>query len=96
MLKLRLFTNFLIGPAFTWYVNLPIGSVQNWQDMERLFYSQFYQTEPDVTIADLARLKQKPGENVETYIARFKNAWNRCIAQLLDNEYVRQYYKTGL
>ena len=86
--KLRLFTNSLTGPSFTWYVNLPTGSVQNWQDMERIFYNQFNQTEPNVTIADLTRLKQKLGKNVETYIAWFKNARNRCKSCLKMNMYI--------
>ena len=43
MLKLRIFSSSLTGPAFTWYVNLPVGSMQTWQDMERVFHAQFYQ-----------------------------------------------------
>ena len=30
MLKLRMFYISLTGPAFTWYVNLPVGSAQTW------------------------------------------------------------------
>ena len=57
--------------------------------MEIHFHSQFYQTELDVTITNFGRLRQKLGENVETYIARFKNARNRCKARLPENEYLR-------
>ena len=57
--------------------------------MEELFHAQFYQTEPEVTMADLARLKQKPDEKVAQFIARFKKARNKCKLQLPEVEFVR-------
>ena len=55
-LRLRLFPNSLTGIAFSWYTNLPANSVHNWQEMEEAFHSQFYRTEPEVSMADLSRL----------------------------------------
>ena len=39
MLKLRLFSSSLIGLAFTWSVNLLDGSIQTWQDIEKVFHA---------------------------------------------------------
>ncbi|KAH7839724.1 hypothetical protein Vadar_007900 [Vaccinium darrowii] len=87
--KLKLFSNSLTGTAFKWYSNLTPESVPNWQRMEELFHAQFYQTEPEVTMADLARLKQKPDEKAAHFIARFKKARNKCKLQLPEVEFVR-------
>ena len=54
-MKLRLFPNSLSRAAFAWYTNLPIGSILTWQQMEDVFHAQFFQTEPEVSMADLAR-----------------------------------------
>ncbi|KAH7834295.1 hypothetical protein Vadar_014649 [Vaccinium darrowii] len=78
-----------MGTTFEWYSNLPPKSVPNWQKMEELFHAQFYQTEPEVTMADLARLKQKPDEKAAQFIARFKRARNKCKLQLPEVEFVR-------
>ncbi|XP_061998878.1 uncharacterized protein LOC133716167 [Rosa rugosa] len=36
--NLRLFVHSLTGPAFTWFINLPPNSVNNWREMERAFH----------------------------------------------------------
>ena len=89
MLMLRIFSSSLTGPFFTWYVNLPVGSIQTWQDMERAFHAQFYQVKPEITLVDLAKVKQKCGENIETVIANFEYARNMCKIRLSEGEYVR-------
>ena len=55
-LKLRLFANSLTVTTFAWFINLAPDSIHNWAQMEELFHAQFFQTEPDVSMADLARL----------------------------------------
>ncbi|XP_008222335.1 PREDICTED: uncharacterized protein LOC103322219 [Prunus mume] len=55
-LKLRLFPSTLTGAAFSWYVKLPQNSVLNWQVMEQVFHEQFYRPEPEVSMADLAKI----------------------------------------
>ncbi|CAL9024403.1 unnamed protein product, partial [Prunus brigantina] len=61
-LKLRLFPNTLTGTAFSWYVKLPQNSVPNWQVMEQIFHAQFYRPEPEVSMANLVKISQKPNE----------------------------------
>ena len=46
--------------------------------MEDLFYAQFFQTESDVPMADLARLCQKPDEKATQFINRFKRTRTEC------------------
>ncbi|CAL1390186.1 unnamed protein product [Linum trigynum] len=87
--KLRLFGNSLTGPAFAWYVNLPSNSIQTWQQMEQVFHAQFYRSEPEVSMADLARMRQQPGESVEHFLTNFKNARNRCFVNLTEREFVK-------
>ncbi|XP_043725816.1 uncharacterized protein LOC122672401 [Telopea speciosissima] len=87
--KLRLFPNSLTGAAFTWYFNLPANSVQSWQKMEELFHTQFYRTEPEVTIADLAKMTQESGETIEGFITRFKTVKYKCPTPLPKAEYAK-------
>ena len=49
--KLRLFPNSLIGATFTWSTTLPRNSIQNWQEIERQFHTQFFKAKPKVCIA---------------------------------------------
>ncbi|GMP42059.1 hypothetical protein CsSME_00011926 [Camellia sinensis var. sinensis] len=88
-MKLRLFPNSLTGGAFVWYINLTPGSIQNWQQMEEAFHAQFFQSEPEVSMADLARLSQRPEEKATQFIARFKRARNKCRVILPEPEFVR-------
>ncbi|GKV10309.1 hypothetical protein SLEP1_g21695 [Rubroshorea leprosula] len=69
-LKLRLFPSSLTGTALTWYLSLPQNSVFAWRQMEDLFHIQFYRSEPEISMADLSRLTQRPGESSENYLMR--------------------------
>ncbi|CAL1381118.1 unnamed protein product [Linum trigynum] len=53
-IRLRVFGKSLTGPAFAWYVNLPSNSVHTWQQMKKIFHAQFYRSEREVSMADLA------------------------------------------
>ncbi|XP_077223021.1 uncharacterized protein LOC143856637 [Tasmannia lanceolata] len=86
--RLRLFGNSLTSTAFNWYVFLPPNSIQEWSQLERIFHAQFYRTEPEVTMADLARIKQMPQESTEDFITRFKRARSKCFVQLPEKEFV--------
>ncbi|KAH7855667.1 hypothetical protein Vadar_027466 [Vaccinium darrowii] len=88
-LQLRLFPNSLTHTAFTWYINLPLNSIQTWRQLENMFHQQFYRVEPEVTMADLSALCQLPDEGVETYLSRFKTARFKCRVSLPEKEYVR-------
>ena len=64
-LKLRLFANSLTKSAFPWYMNIPPNSINSWYDLESKFHEQFYRTDPDIQVANLARLTQLQRSNRE-------------------------------
>ncbi|XP_059630882.1 uncharacterized protein LOC132273822 [Cornus florida] len=87
-LKLRLFANSLTGITFSWYISLPANSVYTWQQLEEMFHTQFYKTEPDVSMTDLSRLSQMLGKMAEDFIGKFKRVRHKCQVSLLETEYM--------
>ncbi|GKU96957.1 hypothetical protein SLEP1_g10138 [Rubroshorea leprosula] len=77
------------GDALTWYLSLPQNSVYTWRQMEDLFHIQFYRSEPEVSMADLSRLVQRPGETSEAFLARFRKARLKCRVALPKQEFVK-------
>ncbi|PKI39297.1 hypothetical protein CRG98_040353 [Punica granatum] len=59
--------------------------------MEAKFHAQFYKTQPDVTLVDLAKFVQALGERAEDYISHFKITKQRCITYLLEKQFVKLY-----
>ena len=86
---MRMFPNSLTGQAFTWYATLPANSIESWEEMEEKFQSHFARSNIGVSMADLARLKQKPDESTEQFIMRFKRIRTRCHTTLPEAEYVK-------
>ena len=80
--KLRLFVHSLTGAAFSWFINLPPNSVRDWSDMERIFPEHFYQTNQEITVAELARMSQASDESPRDYLQRFKTCRNWCRTNL--------------
>ncbi|XP_021810941.1 uncharacterized protein LOC110754209 [Prunus avium] len=87
--KLRLFVHSLTGAAFSWFINLPPNSVRDWSDMERIFQEHFYQTNREITVAELARMNQAPDESPRDYLQRFKTCGNWCRTNLPEREFVK-------
>ena len=87
--KLRLFPNSLTGSAFTWYATLPRNSVFTWHEMKRAFHTQFFRMEPEVCVAELSRMTQRPGENADSFIAQLKKMRNCCKIFLPKTEYMK-------
>ncbi|GKV35610.1 hypothetical protein SLEP1_g43856 [Rubroshorea leprosula] len=59
----------------------------------RLFPSSL--TEPKISMADLSRLTQRPGESFENYLMRFRKAWMKCHVALPEPEFVK-FAQNGL
>ncbi|CAL2255414.1 unnamed protein product [Prunus armeniaca] len=72
LLKLRLFGNSLSGQDFTWYTSLPANSVQTWEQMKNVFHDYYFRIQPEVTMSDLAALKQSEDEPAQDFITRFR------------------------
>ncbi|KAI5334801.1 hypothetical protein L3X38_024934 [Prunus dulcis] len=87
--KLRLFPSTLTGAVFSWYVKLSQNTVPNWQVMEQVFHEQFYRLEPEVSMANLAKISQKPSELVQEYLGRFRDARARCTVYMPEHEFAK-------
>lgn len=71
-LRLREFSKSLTDKAYSWYTNLQAGSVLSWEDMVRKFYSKFFYVEERLTTLQLMRVTQKPYEDLNVYVRRFR------------------------
>jgi hypothetical protein len=70
--KIIMIPNSLTGQAFKWYSSLPPHSIETWNDMEEKFLNHFARTDLEISMVDLARLKQELGETADQFIMRFK------------------------
>ena len=86
---MKLFPSSSTGQAFAWYSSLPPNSLNSWAELEDKFQTHFSHTDLRVSIVDLARLRQRPDENVKQFIMRFKTARMRCQIVLPEREYVK-------
>lgn len=67
-----MFPNSLTKIAFTWYINLPPNFTHSWQAKEEQFHAQFYREEPEISIANMSKLKQISDELAESFLEMFK------------------------
>ncbi|KAM2571955.1 hypothetical protein TB1_006614 [Malus domestica] len=74
--KLRLFNFSLTSSAFTWYINLPLNSIQSWEELVEKFHEQFYRPGMEISVSSLARMAQASDESPMEYLTRFKSAIN--------------------
>ncbi|KAI5316644.1 hypothetical protein L3X38_036351 [Prunus dulcis] len=72
-LLVRQFVQSLKRSAFTWYTQLPPGSILTWDDMQKAFLAQFVSSKKKVSIMDLAQTTQKPGESANDFIMRWRS-----------------------
>ncbi|CAL9030060.1 unnamed protein product, partial [Prunus brigantina] len=89
LLKLRLFGNSLSGQVFTWYTSLPPNSVQTWEQMESVFHDYYYRIQPEITISDLAALKQSEDEPAQDFITRFRKLKMKCRIPMEERHFIQ-------
>jgi hypothetical protein len=88
-LRVRFFSQSLIGPAFGWYTSLGPDSIHTWKQLEEQFHIQYHSKAAEAGIADLAQVRQKRGKNVAEYIQRFREVKNRCyLTRITEKEAV--------
>jgi hypothetical protein len=75
-LRVRFFSQSLIGPAFGWYTSLGPHSIRTWKQLEKQFHVQYHLEAAEAGIADLAQVRQKRGETVAEYIQCFREVKN--------------------
>ncbi|XP_016649672.1 PREDICTED: uncharacterized protein LOC107881103 [Prunus mume] len=89
LLKLRLFENSLSGQAFTLYISLPANSVQTWEQMENVFHDYYFRIQPEVTISDLAALKQSKDEHAQDFITWFRKLKMKCRILMEERHFIQ-------
>jgi hypothetical protein len=88
-LRVRFFSQSLIGPAFGWYTSLGPDSIRTWKQLEEQFHIQYHSKAVEAGIADLDQVRQKRGETVTEYIQRFREVKNRRYStRILEKEAV--------
>jgi hypothetical protein len=85
---LRLFGSSLTGKAFRWYSGLMPESIRTWEKMQDVFISNFFSSERDVSIKELASIRQRENESVEEFISRWKDLAASCQHSLQESEQV--------
>jgi hypothetical protein len=62
----------LIGPAWTWLMNLTPGSIYSWEELCARFTANFASAYQQHGVeAHLHAVRQEPGETLRAFIARF-------------------------
>ncbi|CAL8137449.1 unnamed protein product [Prunus armeniaca] len=57
--------------------------------MEHNFHEQFYRPELEVSMADLAKLSQKPNELIQENLGRFGEARARYTVNMSEHEFAK-------
>ena len=85
-LKVRLFSTYLSGSAFTWFTTLPANSIIYWADLEKQFHQFFYSCVEEMKLTDLTNLRQRNDESVAAFIQRFRDVKNWCFSLVLSDQ----------
>lgn len=78
-LYLREFSKSLTDRAYTWYLNLKLGTIQDWDHMVATFNTKFFFAEAKYTLAEWGRTRQYAGEDLDLYVKRFHDKALDCI-----------------
>lgn len=72
----------LQGNAFDWYMDLEVGSIDDWEQLEHKFLNLFYSTRRSVSIIELKNTRQLKDEHVIEFMNQWRNASLNCKAIL--------------
>jgi len=95
-LRVRLFSLFLSGSAFTWFTTVPANSILYWADLERQFHQLFFSGITELKLTDLTGLRQRNNESVAAFIQRFRDVKNRCYSLVLSDQQLADAAFNGL
>ena len=85
MIKLQLFPFSLRNVAATWFESLPVGSVNNWEELVEASMSRFFP--PSLTserIGKIIVLKKGEDESIYNAWERYKRLLKRCPMHGID------------
>ncbi|CAL8084343.1 unnamed protein product [Prunus armeniaca] len=62
---------------------------QTWEQMESVFHDYYYRIQTEVTISDLAALKQSEDEPAQDFITRFKKLKMKCRIPMEERHFIQ-------
>lgn len=75
---MRLFLSTRTGATISWYVNFMLNRMA----MKQIFHEQFYGSELEVSMTDLAKMHQGSNKSVQEYLGRFIETRGRCTVNI--------------
>jgi hypothetical protein len=95
-LRVRFFSQSLIGPAFGWYTSLGPDSIRTSKQLEEQFHVKYHSEAAEAGIVDLAQVRQRRGETVAKYIQRFREVKNQCYSTWITEKEAVELASLGL
>lgn len=68
---------------------VPPHSIQTWEQMENGFYDYYFRIQPEVTISDLAALKQSENEPTQDFVTKFRKLKIKCIIPMEERHFIQ-------
>ncbi|KAL0336720.1 UNVERIFIED_CONTAM: hypothetical protein Sradi_4883900 [Sesamum radiatum] len=76
------FVRSLKGNAFHWYIDLEVGPIDRWEQLEQEFLNRFYSTQRTVSMVELTNSRQWKEEPVIDYVNGWRNLNLNCKDRL--------------
>jgi len=87
-----LFIGTLKGLVFEWFMKLPIGTIKNWANLEKVFLARFFKNDTEVSVPTLLATNQRKREYIKTLVERFWSMALRCPSGMMQSTLVDTYH----
>ncbi|CAM8947487.1 unnamed protein product [Rhodiola kirilowii] len=95
--KLKAFYFPLIDAANDWFLSLPSGSIQTWDQMQKKFLNKYYPAGRAMQVRkQIHDLRQEPNESMYDYLEKFNHLEQSCCNLGLPEKLVIEYLLDGL
>ncbi|CAM8979322.1 unnamed protein product [Rhodiola kirilowii] len=95
--KLKAFYFSLTDAATNWFLSLPSGSIQTWDQMQRKFLNKYYPVGRAMQVRrQLQDLRQGPNETMYAYVEKFNALEQSCCNLELPEKLIVEYMLNGL
>ncbi|CAM8985891.1 unnamed protein product [Rhodiola kirilowii] len=95
--KLKAFYFSLIDVANDWFLSLPSGSIQTWDQMQKRFLNKYYLVGRAMQVhRQLQDLRQGPNETMYEYVEKFQALEQSCCNLRLPEKLIVEYMLEGL
>ncbi|CAM8928949.1 unnamed protein product [Rhodiola kirilowii] len=95
--KLKAFYFSLIDAANDWFLSLPSGSIQTWDQMQKRFLNKYYPSGRAMQVRrQFQDLRQGPNETMYEYVEKFQALEQSCGNLELPKKLIVEYMLEGL